>query len=439
MELFQNSRIKYQCFDGYTLRSFIHPRRHRTSSSPSIDQTLVQVRYSRTYFIETCEPTKQQQQQRRVQSNQHNDDDDDDDDDDDENHRIELDEYDDDDESLRRLMEANDYQADGGDDDDDDTAISPSPSASANTMNTHECVKLCRALRAASFRTPNGLLVPQRDWYKPSERVSLMCKPGHVASLLNRTSNMLRFECARNGTWHLVTAAADSQQAKSRRRGSAVSLSAESVERVPACVRLKGVEAILREYENGNINHGDFFYDIRNSINNDLNNNNNNNNSASPSHATPGSNNGLNLDSMRRTSLVFVLGLLAIASLVVGIVKCRFDRAAAAAAAAEQATNAHHRTSSHHTSAFAHNHIHSSVSAAVEYPILTLFPAAAAAATGSLPSSASMNNMHLPTYEEAMRQRPASMSHHHHQQQQQQQQQPPPPQVSNANDLNKPN
>jgi hypothetical protein len=85
-----------------------------------------------------------------------------------------------------------------------------------NEKHLYECVKYCKQIKQLNIH--NGYLVPSlsstnnKIQFSPGEQIKFYCKEGYATDLtktLQQVSNMHTLECSINGTWHLVLKSAN--------------------------------------------------------------------------------------------------------------------------------------------------------------------------------------------------------------------------------------
>lgn len=160
IKAYENSLVKFRCFDGYKLRSIAY-KQIQGSESNEESFEITSIVYKGKALIEKCGPNGTES--------------------------AFINEFDNQTKFVGQLST-------------DDQQL------------FHQCVKEC-SLFQTDFAEMNGFLVPARHQYAPGDRLQFLCKEGYVAEMpvINRgtlkeyrLSNAHTLECSLNGTWHFV-------------------------------------------------------------------------------------------------------------------------------------------------------------------------------------------------------------------------------------------
>jgi hypothetical protein len=185
IELFENSKVKYECLYGYELKSIPNNLINFRSMgilNPALKPTNAD---SPKYFIEKCEPKKSF---KKIKPN-----------------KSKRDEDDDDDENYDSNEEYDEFDYNSRESSDLDVKVVKSKTITKSYY--HECVKLCPAFKF-NYSTSNLFVAPIKKLYSPGEHLSMYCNEGYVTpNLLNKDEhvNSFVFECSTNGKWHLLS------------------------------------------------------------------------------------------------------------------------------------------------------------------------------------------------------------------------------------------
>lgn len=174
MDLIETSKIRYECLEGYHLRTISN----------------INDLKNRKNLVEKCQADGIEEfvlirRKNKLKSSQgiHN-----------------YDEY----------YDFDDYNADSLEDDYESYSDNLHSSILSNSNGKHlyECVKYCKSLKLNQI-TNNGYIVPQNTkvQFSPGEQIKYYCKEGFATDLTqtqDHINNMHTLECSINGTWNLV-------------------------------------------------------------------------------------------------------------------------------------------------------------------------------------------------------------------------------------------
>lgn len=160
IKAYENSQVKFRCFDGYKLRSIAY-KQIRGSENNEEDFEITSIVYKGKALIEKCGP------------------------------------------NGTESAFINEF---------DNQTKFVSQAAPDDQKLFHQCVKEC-SLFQTDFAEMNGFLVPARHQYQPGDQLQFLCKEGYVAEMpviVNghlkeyQLSNSHTLECSLNGTWHFI-------------------------------------------------------------------------------------------------------------------------------------------------------------------------------------------------------------------------------------------